>query len=871
MAPIPSRQALALQLPTDVHQTHGFMKTVKTGQYREALYEWPIRKCSPVTSEADVGSFVSSMADQEQIRLRHKLVFFTETQTLACSTSKVWPGVTCGLEEEERAGKVKAKFPSEPEEKKFAVENDDVSDVFVSALTSLEFGRNPACRLEFMKEKYYRESVDCQLKDTQIGWSDNPLLLVPLSVQETVHSTDDPVHNHNGQPKQKVDFSADPSPAKEEMETDEEKLSNEDTNWAKVQVDEELSLDLNPLIHKNVEPNNKQKPMLRRQMVKKVKRNIWCVTQPESPPVHSKRKKPCEATKPKKQRQQRDEAGKKTKPEVLKTNRSRTPKKQSPAKGRKRKIPTSPVTEEPKDSGVASASPGSGYGSGNSGSSSSSNGSGGAAGSSGQSSIQQNGGRGNDGDDGEKGRKKPWWHLPSSEDDSGPEKDKDDKEGNDGGSQEKMEVDNPQQDGSHYSFLPGVVDNGEQCHSPGGADMSFTHPKVTVRLPDLQHACYCASSNCRNMNCKDVKAELDHRKTHKDCLQCERCKYLRSVIQQHANICRLPGCRVPECSIIRNGSGGKKNTRKPLLSKTPREPVHVQLRYEAAVVPQQPFFPLPFSGFSYDGKVIFRNSTLFPETGSYFQEHIDYHVNRSVKLGEGSYGQVYPVYCQSNLNSNVVVKETTYAIKEEEVEIYKLLGNHHNIVKHYGGTFRGSKRFACIFMEKCEESLYNYMKKIPGGRLSVDEAMFYWTQVLDGVDYLHNLGVIHKDIKAKNVLTKEGRVLLADFDSAKRIPTEMTEPGLFPLGTKGFIAPEVLNRQAHGRPADVYSMGCFLIELTIGVPTQDTLQKKINKLSQLDPELAEMVTACVSGNPKDRPTVRALLEYPVVKRYSSRR
>ena len=44
---------------------------------------------------------------------------------------------------------------------------------------------------------------------------------------------------------------------------------------------------------------------------------------------------------------------------------------------------------------------------------------------------------------------------------------------------------------------------------------------------------------------------------------------------------------------------------------------------------------------------------------------------------------------------------------------------------------------------------------------------------------------------AKNVLTKEGRVLLADFDSAKRIPSEITEPGLFPLGTRGFIAPEV--------------------------------------------------------------------------------
>ena len=85
---------------------------------------------------------------------------------------------------------------------------------------------------------------------------------MPLSVQETVHSTDT-VHDHNSQPMQKVDVSPAPSPISEQMQSDEEKLSNEDTNQAKVQVDEELvmNLDSNPLIHKNVEaPDNKQRP-----------------------------------------------------------------------------------------------------------------------------------------------------------------------------------------------------------------------------------------------------------------------------------------------------------------------------------------------------------------------------------------------------------------------------------------------------------------------------------------------------------------------------------------------------------------------------------------------------------------------------------
>lgn len=73
----------------------------------------------------------------------------------------MWLGVICGLEEEERVGKVKVKFFLEFEEKKFVVENDDVLDVFVLVLMFLEFGRNLFCRFEFMKEKYYREFVDC--------------------------------------------------------------------------------------------------------------------------------------------------------------------------------------------------------------------------------------------------------------------------------------------------------------------------------------------------------------------------------------------------------------------------------------------------------------------------------------------------------------------------------------------------------------------------------------------------------------------------------------------------------------------------------------------------------------------------------------
>ncbi|PFX11209.1 MAP kinase kinase kinase SSK2, partial [Stylophora pistillata] len=174
------------------------------------------------------------------------------------------------------------------------------------------------------------------------------------------------------------------------------------------------------------------------------------------------------------------------------------------------------------------------------------------------------------------------------------------------------------------------------------------------------------------------------------------------------------------------------------------------------------------------------NSTDLPQ--NFCTEHTDYLKMTKEKLGNGSNGDIFTIYLQSDRSKKMALKETRYPIGKEEVEVYKLLGDHPHIVTHYAGTLRGHKGHANIFMEKCEQSLYDYMESMSEGRLDVEKAMFYWLQMLTAVDYLHNLKipVIHKDIKAKNVLlTAEGsRAKLADFDSARRLHHELTEAGL---------------------------------------------------------------------------------------------
>ena len=202
-----------------------------------------------------------------------------------------------------------------------------------------------------------------------------------------------------------------------------------------------------------------------RHAVRKVKRSIWCIADPEPPPVQIKRKKTNrKVTRRKCRQQQMDHSS-----EVNKSF-----KEKLPTKAKKRKIPTSPVREEPRDSGVHSSGANSGCGDGNSSSSAGSSGSFSAgSGSAGGSGAQGNGGAGDNGDD---GGKYPWWHLPDSEDNPVPDSEKEEEEKEDG-EHEKMELDIPAT--GFQMFLPSKVDHPEQCHGPGGGEVFETDTKVS--------------------------------------------------------------------------------------------------------------------------------------------------------------------------------------------------------------------------------------------------------------------------------------------------------------------------------------------------------------------------------------------------------
>ena len=214
-------------------------------------------------------------------------------------------------------------------------------------------------------------------------------------------------------------------------------------------------------------------------------------------------------------------------------------------------------------------------------------------------------------------------------------------------------------------------------------------------------------------------------------------------------------------------------------------------------------------------------------------------------LGRGSFGTVYEGI--TNDGKLIAVKQMELPAEkiqdEDDGDVKALIAEinlmaqlkHRHIVAYYGcqttNLPNGGKLFE-IFLEHCHGgSLTSLRKKFnkTTGKLSIHLARAYTKQILEGLQYLHRKGVMHRDIKSDNVLiSASGDAKLADFGCSKRMGTATMESGgmsdqggvqgaLYQtmVGTPLFMAPEVMNDSGpgYGHPADIWSVGCLLIEL----------------------------------------------------------
>ncbi|KAG6377196.1 hypothetical protein JVT61DRAFT_1249 [Boletus reticuloceps] len=197
----------------------------------------------------------------------------------------------------------------------------------------------------------------------------------------------------------------------------------------------------------------------------------------------------------------------------------------------------------------------------------------------------------------------------------------------------------------------------------------------------------------------------------------------------------------------------------------------------------------------------------------------DYQLGDS--LGKGAFGQVYRALNWAT-GETVAVKEIQLSNipKGElgqimsEIDLLKNL-NHPNIVKYKG--FVKTREYLYIILEFCENgSLHNICKRF--GKFPENLVAVYIRQVLEGLVYLHDQGVIHRDIKGANILTnKDGCVKLADFGVASSTTTGAVSDDAV-VGSPYWMAPEVIEQSGATTASDIWSVGCVVIELLEGKP-----------------------------------------------------
>ena len=152
------------------------------------------------------------------------------------------------------------------------------------------------------------------------------------------------------------------------------------------------------------------------------------------------------------------------------------------------------------------------------------------------------------------------------------------------------------------------------------------------------------------------------------------------------------------------------------------------------------------------------------------------------------------------------------------------------------------------------------------GKLSVPKGGEIMLQVLDALDYSHKQGVVHRDIKPANILiTREGRVKIADFGIARIESSELTRTGTV-LGTPYYMAPEQFLGEEVGPRSDIYAAGVILYQLLTGVRpfTGDSMIVIMNKVLKSDmrppravnrditPALEAVVIKAMARQPRER-------------------
>ena len=266
---------------------------------------------------------------------------------------------------------------------------------------------------------------------------------------------------------------------------------------------------------------------------------------------------------------------------------------------------------------------------------------------------------------------------------------------------------------------------------------------------------------------------------------------------------------------------------------------------------------------------------------------------RGQMLGAGSFGRVY--FGLNSLSGELMaVKQISYTpgqsteatrqaaqALQREVRLLQSF-SHPNIVRYLGVERDDINGVISIMLEYCAGgSIASLLDKF--GAFNESLTRSYVRMVLSGLHFLHTRpggGILHRDIKGANVLVdSDGVCKLADFGASKLLQQDLQstqDGGCRSLrGTPYWMAPEVIRQTGHGRPADVWSLGCTMLEMLTAKPPWSHFSSQISALfhiasSKAPPPLPHGLShpaACfilrmLVRDPKERADTAELCDHP---------